>query len=239
MSFASWLARSPLRCAATGPADAGRRPVAGGAKQGVRAQAVARAAAHTRAARRAAGTRICAHLRTLPELHVARAVAGYCALPDEACVDAVLAEVCRSGRRLCLPRFSRSRGVYTLVAVPRFPADLVAGHYGIREPRPGLRALAPRSRRSRRLAWLVPGVAFSPDGGRLGRGRGYYDRLMAGAEGFRIGIAFSWQLLAGIPVEAHDVRMHVLVTERGVFRCGATGAGTPRCPPQPVKGSRS
>ncbi len=62
---------------------------------------------------------------------------------------------------------------------------------------------------------LVPGLAFSTDGHRLGRGGGYYDRLLAtllpGTA--KLGVCFSFQLIPEVPMEAHDERVDLVVTD--------------------------
>lgn len=65
---------------------------------------------------------------------------------------------------------------------------------------------------------LVPGLAFAPDGRRLGRGGGWYDRLLAScdADTLTIGICFHTQLFADLPTEAHDRRVARVVTESGI-----------------------
>lgn len=60
---------------------------------------------------------------------------------------------------------------------------------------------------------VVPGVAFSAEGHRLGRGRGYYDRFLSQHACYRIGLCFSFQCLATIPHEEHDVMMHDVITD--------------------------
>ena len=65
---------------------------------------------------------------------------------------------------------------------------------------------------------LIPGLAFDRNGGRLGRGKGFYDRLLA-SEGFRalkIGIITERFLLAGIPTESHDIGMDLVITESAI-----------------------
>ena len=59
---------------------------------------------------------------------------------------------------------------------------------------------------------VVPGVAFDPAGNRMGRGRGFYDRLLKSTpKSTKIGVAFDFQMLDEIPVEPHDVPMdHVI-----------------------------
>ena len=61
---------------------------------------------------------------------------------------------------------------------------------------------------------LVPGLAFSRKGARLGQGRGYYDRFLSKLNGTTtLGVGFDWQLLEDIPEELHDIRLDGLVTE--------------------------
>lgn len=64
---------------------------------------------------------------------------------------------------------------------------------------------------------VIPGVAFDRRGNRLGRGRGYYDRLLPRlANAYKVGLCFPCQLLDGVPAEEHDVRMDEVIcgTER-------------------------
>jgi 5-formyltetrahydrofolate cyclo-ligase len=62
---------------------------------------------------------------------------------------------------------------------------------------------------------IVPGLAFSQDRHRLGRGGGFFDRLLAGPakNAFKLGICFSFQLLDEIPIEPHDMVMDAVVTD--------------------------
>jgi 5-formyltetrahydrofolate cyclo-ligase len=68
-------------------------------------------------------------------------------------------------------------------------------------------------------AILVPGVAFDKKCQRLGRGKGYYDRLLSGYKGLKIGVASVAQIASDdLPVDPHDVAMDVVVTDRYVLR---------------------
>ncbi len=60
---------------------------------------------------------------------------------------------------------------------------------------------------------IIPGMAFTHQGDRLGRGRGYYDRLLPHLSCPLIGLAFPFQLLPSIPCEAHDIRMTEVITD--------------------------
>ncbi len=66
----------------------------------------------------------------------------------------------------------------------------------------------------------VPGVGFAADGMRLGRGKGYYDRLLASlpTETTTVGIAFACQIRNRLPIESHDARVRWIATEDGVFK---------------------
>lgn len=66
---------------------------------------------------------------------------------------------------------------------------------------------------------LVPGLAFTRDGARIGRGGGYYDRLLARPDcrARRLAIGFDCQVIDRLPVEAHDQRVHEIITESGVI----------------------
>ncbi len=67
-------------------------------------------------------------------------------------------------------------------------------------------------------AFLCPGLAFDRSGGRLGRGRGYYDRMLANAraDALKIGVCFARQIVASTFPETHDVRMDVIICENGI-----------------------
>ena len=59
---------------------------------------------------------------------------------------------------------------------------------------------------------LVPGLGFDARGHRLGRGKGHYDRLLAGFTGMKIGVAFDFQIVTEVPREPHDIALDAVVT---------------------------
>ena len=65
---------------------------------------------------------------------------------------------------------------------------------------------------------IVPGVAFDSAGNRLGRGKGYYDRLLSRTHATCIGVCYKCQLLPSIPAEAHDKVMHYIITPDGIAK---------------------
>ena len=64
---------------------------------------------------------------------------------------------------------------------------------------------------------VVPGVAFDARGGRLGHGGGHFDRLLAQGDALRVGLCFENRLMAEVPMEPHDIRMDVVITEKRVI----------------------
>lgn len=65
---------------------------------------------------------------------------------------------------------------------------------------------------------IVPGVAFDRKGRRLGRGKGFYDRLLQTAGATKIGIGYEFQLMDELPAEPHDVPMDIIITEHTTIR---------------------
>ena len=96
------------------------------------------------------------------------------------------------------------------------PGDvLVKGGFGVREPGPDAPECFPQ-------ALLVPLAAFDRSGGRLGYGKGHFDRAIAALSGMHpiltVGLAFAAQEIERVPAEDHDRRLDVVVTEAEVIR---------------------
>ena len=93
--------------------------------------------------------------------------------------------------------------------------DLVSGMHGIQEPSPERRIkINPESFD----LVIVPGVAFDRQGGRLGHGKGYYDRFLELTRAFRLGLTFDCQLLEAVPTDGHDVPMNAILSESGIVK---------------------
>ncbi|MDP7174960.1 MAG: 5-formyltetrahydrofolate cyclo-ligase [SAR324 cluster bacterium] len=92
--------------------------------------------------------------------------------------------------------------------------DLSSGALGVLEPSPeGRIAMNPESFD----LVIIPGVAFDHLGGRLGYGKGYYDRFLEQTGAFRLALAFDFQVLVRVPTEKHDVPMNGILTESGII----------------------
>jgi len=161
------------------------------------------------AAERAAGaTLTCQRVRAQDFWKSAKTVLLFAPLPDEVDVWFLATAALAEGKNVALPRFHALENRYAAALVTDLERDLVAGAFGIREPEPGC-AEIPLATID--LA-LVPGLAFDATGRRLGRGKGFYDRLLSGFGGIKCGVSLAEQMVAEIPAEEHDVRMGVVIT---------------------------
>src|SRR5690606_37266282 len=92
--------------------------------------------------------------------------------------------------------------------------DLAVGSFGVLEPRPEARVTGSPPGG---VPVIVPGVAFTPTGDRLGYGHGYFDGFLSGHDGLTIGLAYECQMVPDFPTEAHDVALDFVVTEKAVY----------------------
>ena len=202
-------------------------PLEGGdyiaAKAALRREIKKRVASMPPEARARASAVICDQIAKLPEYRAARRILFYHALPDEADLAALMDSAVRAGREVLLPVSDTGRRELKVVSVEDPARDLRDGAYGILEPREGL----PLGDPAALDLILVPGRAFDPGGGRLGRGKGYYDgflsRLRPARVGgpFKLGVGFACQLVESVPMQVRDVRLDAAVTEKGVTRATA------------------
>ncbi len=164
---------------------------------------------------RVRGARAQERLLATPEFQAARTVALYAALPGEVPTDAVLAAALADRKTVVFPVVPSEGRLLTFRSVETFAHLVPGGRRAIPEPlevRPSV-ALATID------LFVVPGVAFTPQGHRLGQGAGYYDATLAAAPSStpRIALTFSEQVLPALPVVETDVPMHFVLTEDATF----------------------
>lgn len=150
----------------------------------------------------------------LPALRKVRTVALYAAHRGEVDLTGLIRRCREREVRTAFPRVSGDQ----LELVATAAGDpLATGYRGITEP------TGPPIDLGEVDVVVLPGVAFDPNGGRLGQGGGHYDRLLAelpvGA--LRVGVGFACQLVPSVPRETHDAPLDVVVTDRGTYRTDA------------------
>jgi len=156
-------------------------------------------------------------LTELPSFQAARSVLMYVHVRHEVHTADCIAQQLAAGRHIVIPycagddlRLFRLRDL----------AELTIGCFGILEPPVALRSDSERVIQPQQLDLLVlPGVAFDRHGGRLGHGRGYFDRLLPQirTDALLIGLAFDCQIVDRVPMFDHDVPVDLVVTESAVY----------------------
>ena len=152
---------------------------------------------------------IVAALAAHPAFLAAKTVALFAPIPTEPDVEPLWEN---AARQFCFPRVNGAQIEFVVV---RHPEDLAPAAWNplVREPA----AAQPVIASAGLDLILVPGLAFTRDGRRLGRGGGYYDRLLAARapRTIALGVCFDPQLVADLPCEPHDQRVDAVVTESG------------------------
>jgi 5-formyltetrahydrofolate cyclo-ligase len=105
------------------------------------------------------------------------------------------------------------------LSVHDFAAPREQHRFGYEQPVP----TAPEIDPGRIDAVLVPGLCFDRRGGRLGWGRGYYDQLLTRMrpDVWTVGVTLERRIVDSVPSEPHDMKMTMLATEEGLFRCSS------------------
>jgi len=136
----------------------------------------------------------------------------YYPIKNEVSISTLSKKLLQDEYKLYYPRFKESSNApsgYEMALASKID-DLRPGRFGIPEPEQD----APCELCSGIDLWLVPGLAFSTNGARLGRGGGYYDRMLSLSKGQKVGILYGCQFMTDIPFEPHDVFMDVLIMEK-------------------------
>jgi 5-formyltetrahydrofolate cyclo-ligase len=161
--------------------------------------------------------RICETFAALPEYVAARTVLFYLDVRAEVRTRHYLPTALDHGKRIIVPYCVD--GELELFHLENMN-ELEVGMYKILEPRSQLRGLTSKRVDVRDLDLvMVPGVAFDRRGGRMGHGKGYYDKLLehARADTPLVALAFECQLFPEVPMQSHDVFMDKIITEQAVY----------------------
>ena len=140
--------------------------------------------------------------------HNSHAILGFLAFKDELDLFIALEAAWASGKIIALPRYDPERNHYCAAVTSPEKREFVKGAFGVLEPA----ADAPLIPLNRLDLVLVPGLAFDCLGRRLGRGKGFYDRLLAEVTGIKCGVALDEQIVEELPQEPHDIAMNFILT---------------------------
>jgi 5-formyltetrahydrofolate cyclo-ligase len=149
------------------------------------------------------------NIRSLEPFMFARVILAFCPFDGEPDISPLLEEILREGKDLLLPKVEQESMKLCKIGSLE---NLTPGSFCLLEPtqceevEPELVELA-----------LVPGVAFDLKGCRLGMGKGFYDRILGRIRGFKVGVAFSFQVFEKIPCDPWDQRVDAIATEETII----------------------
>ncbi len=144
---------------------------------------------------------------SLEELQNRKNIAIFAALPDEPCITPLIEDLPQ--HCWLLPRVDGE--LLHFHEVTDVSTELQKGAFGIMEPNSGL----PITSIPEIDIFICPGLAFDPKGGRLGRGRGFYDRILSKAreDALKMGIGFDCQMVQDTYIEEHDILMNSVICQ--------------------------
>ncbi len=145
----------------------------------------------------------------------------YAALPEEFSVDQFIQQALKSEKKVFLPKsfpHDCSMEFYALKNHLPYSQQLIYGSYGIREPLSTLE----KYEASTETLILIPGLAFTRTGQRLGRGKGFYDRFLSRLPTHNctfMGVCYQWQILEQLPTEKTDILLDCILTPEELINC--------------------
>ena len=160
------------------------------------------------------------NLFSIPEFLAANTVMLFANLPDEIGTFSLIDKCIAMGKKVFLPVINGDD-----MTACEFKGEYKIGKYDIKEPLtpnssllfPNCHQIVPNGHQHVLTPnsidfILVPGVAFSPHGYRLGRGKGYYDKFLSKYSNlFTVGVCFREQFYLDIPTEPHDIPMRKVI----------------------------
>ena len=123
----------------------------------------------------------------------------------------IIKELWEQDKKIVVPITDIESGTLSLSYINSMD-DMKKGAYGILEPK-----TVRKADENNIDVILVPGLAFDRNGGRMGFGKGYYDRLLESSKAVKIGLCYDFQILEKIPTESHDVPMNFVITEKEIL----------------------
>jgi len=184
-------------------------------KSAIRRQLHEKLKAMTDADRQAKSLAATAFLAASPEFAAARIVMLYLTAAQEMDTAPLALRCWQSGKTVVVPKVSWDQRRMLPVEITSLQTRMTTTGPGVREPVSG----QPMPVNLIDLV-IVPGLGFTPDGHRIGRGMGFYDRFLAQPDfiGVSCGIGFEDQIVPQLPVLDHDMPLSMLCTDRGIRR---------------------
>jgi 5-formyltetrahydrofolate cyclo-ligase len=148
------------------------------------------------------------NLRKVDFFRNAKSVGAYYSIGSEVKTQDILQEILKSGKDLALPKVVKKDLVFKKI---KSISDLEEGNFSVMEPKDYCEDM------KKIEVIIVPAIALTREGHRLGYGFGYYDRYLSGKKLKTIALSYSKQVIRSFPHSDHDVRIDCIVTEDGII----------------------
>ncbi len=142
-----------------------------------------------------------------PKVKHAQTVLFYYSLKDEVHTHTTIQQLADEGKKVLLPAIIDGENIE--LRYYESPKDVERGFFNIMEP---VGKAIQEEEYGKIDVAIIPGMGFDSRNNRLGRGKGYYDRLLVKMqEVYKIGVCFDFQKMPGIPADAHDIKMDEII----------------------------
>lgn len=141
-----------------------------------------------------------------PKTESAERICAHISFDNEVDTKKIVEALLDMGKKVYAPRV---KGVKLTLHEVNSLEELKPGYMGILEPDEKAVETSPEKIQ----LILVPAVAFTPDGKRLGRGGGHYDRLLPKTNAYKIGLAYREQIISELPIQEHDIPVDEVITD--------------------------
>jgi len=184
-------------------------------KSAIRRQLREKLSQMTGPSRHAKSVTACSLVVASPEFQSARVVMLYLSMTFEVDTSNLALRAWQAGKSVVVPKVSWDQRRMLPVEINSLTTGLTTTGHGIREPLAG----NPIPINLIDLV-IVPGLGFTNNGYRIGRGMGFYDRFLAQPDfiGVSCGLAFEEQIMPDLPILDHDVPLSMLATDQGIRR---------------------
>ena len=149
------------------------------------------------------------NLRKIDYFRIAESIGAYYSIGSEVRTQDILQEILNSGKQLSLPKVVKDNLVFKQISSL---SDLELGNFSVMEPKNKCETVKNMD------VIIVPAIALSREGFRLGYGFGYYDKFLHGKKSKTIALSYAKQVIKSFTHDSHDVKMNYIVTEDKVIK---------------------
>lgn len=150
----------------------------------------------------------------LKEYKMAKTISSYVSKDKEVDTINIINKSLNIGKNVCVPLVIKNNNFLEMRKVQSIN-DLKTGSFNILEPKESTQVVNPKDID----IFLIPGIAFTQKGERIGRGGGYFDKFLSKCEGVKVGLAYEFQVFDWFPNQSHDIKMDILITENRTVIC--------------------